>query len=165
MVVPVYNAEVAPQALRGKLVSLYQLAITAGIMISFLADLGAAKFAAGWRVALGIQCGFGVFLVFGMIFLPETPRCVCVLYNYMCVHVCVCVCVRVCVYACVCVCVCVCACVRACARVRVCVCACVCVCLHACVVCVRTCGPACVLCVYELVYVCTCVCLCLLCVL
>ena len=34
MVVPVFNAEVSPKEIRGKLVSLYQLAITAGIMVS-----------------------------------------------------------------------------------------------------------------------------------
>ena len=34
-VVPVYNAEVAPKNLRGRLVSLNQLAITAGIMASY----------------------------------------------------------------------------------------------------------------------------------
>lgn len=33
MVVPVYNAELAPKTIRGRLVSLYQLAITAGIMV------------------------------------------------------------------------------------------------------------------------------------
>lgn len=76
MVVPIYNAELAPRNLRGRLVSLNQLAITAGIMASFLADLGAAMFSVGWRVALGIQCGFGLLLVVGMTFLPETPRCV-----------------------------------------------------------------------------------------
>ena len=34
MVVPVYNAELAPKNLRGRLVSLNQLFITAGIMVS-----------------------------------------------------------------------------------------------------------------------------------
>ena len=33
MIVPVYNAELAPKALRGRLVSLNQLFITAGIMV------------------------------------------------------------------------------------------------------------------------------------
>ena len=74
MVVPIYNAELAPSSHRGRLVSLNQLAITAGIMVSFLADLLAAKFEAGWRVALGAQCVFGTFLIVGMLFLPETPR-------------------------------------------------------------------------------------------
>ena len=38
MVVPVYNAEVAPKHLRGRLVSLTQLLITAGIMVCALAS-------------------------------------------------------------------------------------------------------------------------------
>lgn len=37
VVVPLYNAEIAPKRLRGRLVSLNQLAITAGIMVS---DIG-----------------------------------------------------------------------------------------------------------------------------
>ena len=35
MIVPMYNAEVAPPEVRGALVGLQQLAITTGIMISF----------------------------------------------------------------------------------------------------------------------------------
>lgn len=77
MVVPIYNAELAPRSHRGRLVSLNQLAITAGIMISCVADLVAAMFTVGWRVALGMQCVFGIVLVVGMLFLPETPRWVC----------------------------------------------------------------------------------------
>lgn len=38
MIVPMYNAEVAPPEVRGSLVALQQLAITAGIMISFWID-------------------------------------------------------------------------------------------------------------------------------
>ena len=74
MVVPIYNAELAPSTHRGRLVSLNQLAITAGIMVSFLADLLAAMYYSGWRAALGAQCLFGLILIFGMFFLPETPR-------------------------------------------------------------------------------------------
>lgn len=44
MVVPIYNAELSPSGLRGRLVSLNQLAITAGIMVSFVADLLAARY-------------------------------------------------------------------------------------------------------------------------
>lgn len=36
MVVPVYNAEMAPKSLRGRLVALNQLFITAGIMVSIV---------------------------------------------------------------------------------------------------------------------------------
>ena len=38
MVVPVYNAEIAPKTLRGRLVSSNQLFITAGIMVSVTTD-------------------------------------------------------------------------------------------------------------------------------
>ncbi len=38
MIVPMYNAEVAPPEVRGSLVALQQLAICAGIMISFWID-------------------------------------------------------------------------------------------------------------------------------
>jgi MFS family permease len=38
MIVPMYNAEVAPPEVRGSLVSLQQLAIVFGIMISFWID-------------------------------------------------------------------------------------------------------------------------------
>ena len=101
-----YNAELAPKSLRGRLVSLNQLAITAGIMVpheplipfsqtmkmpatftilymlsvlfllqaSFIIGLICSYFLAGWRVALGVQCLFGVILIVGMLFLPETPR-------------------------------------------------------------------------------------------
>lgn len=75
MVVPVYNAELAPKNLRGRLVSLNQLFITAGIMVSFLVSLATKdNDLFGWRIALGIQCVLAVILVIGMIFLPETPR-------------------------------------------------------------------------------------------
>jgi MFS family permease len=38
MIVPMYNAEVAPPEVRGSLVALQQLAIAFGIMISFWID-------------------------------------------------------------------------------------------------------------------------------
>lgn len=38
MIVPMYNAEVAPPEVRGSLVALQQLAIVFGIMISFWID-------------------------------------------------------------------------------------------------------------------------------
>ncbi len=74
MVVPVYNAEVAPKSLRGRLVSLNQLAITAGIMVSFITAVWTKLFLVGWRVALSLQCVLGLILIIGMLFLPETPR-------------------------------------------------------------------------------------------
>lgn len=40
MIVPLYNAEIAPPEVRGSLVALQQLAITFGIMVSFWIDYG-----------------------------------------------------------------------------------------------------------------------------
>jgi MFS family permease len=40
MIVPMYNAEIAPPEVRGALVGLQQLSITLGIMVSFWIDYG-----------------------------------------------------------------------------------------------------------------------------
>ncbi len=93
MVVPIYNAELAPKTLRGRLVSLNQLAITAGIMVgvahvllcpdvahvlllqvSFLVNLAVQEVLVGWRISLGLQVLLALILIVGMLFLPETPR-------------------------------------------------------------------------------------------
>jgi hypothetical protein len=44
MIVPMYNAEIAPPEVRGALVGLQQLSITLGIMISFWIDYGTVSF-------------------------------------------------------------------------------------------------------------------------
>lgn len=89
MVIPIYIAELAPKRHRGRMVTLYQLATTGGTMIGFLTNLVAAMFTIGWRVALGMQCIFGIFLIVGMLFLPETPRWVCPYINtnlHLCIY-------------------------------------------------------------------------------
>lgn len=50
MIVPLYNAEVAPAEIRGALVALQQLAITFGIMISYWITYGEATLALGTNV-------------------------------------------------------------------------------------------------------------------
>ncbi|XP_019857807.1 PREDICTED: uncharacterized protein LOC100636469 [Amphimedon queenslandica] len=74
MIVPVYNAELAPKTLRGRLVSLNQLFITAGIMVSFCVSVAVHTVDFSWRIALGLQCVLAVALIIRMVFLPETPR-------------------------------------------------------------------------------------------
>ena len=44
------------------------------LQASFIIGLVCSYFLAGWRVALGVQCLFGIILIVGMLFLPETPR-------------------------------------------------------------------------------------------
>jgi sugar porter (SP) family MFS transporter len=74
--VPLYIAEISPTHMRGRLVSLFQLLITIGILVSYLSDLAFANNnnLESWRPMfyMGIVPGF--ILLVGMFFLPETPR-------------------------------------------------------------------------------------------
>ncbi len=71
--VPVYISEVAPPEARGWQVSLFQLAITIGILCAYLVDYAFAKTEA-WRWMLGLAAIPGAILGLGMLFLPESPR-------------------------------------------------------------------------------------------
>jgi MFS transporter, SP family, galactose:H+ symporter len=70
---PMYIAELSPARNRGKLVSLFQLAITMGILVSYIVDRSLAPDHA-WRWMLGLACIPGTLLVLGMIAMPESPR-------------------------------------------------------------------------------------------
>jgi SP family galactose:H+ symporter-like MFS transporter len=72
-VVPLYIAEIAPANARGWLVSLYQLAVTVGILAAYIADYGFAA-SGNWRWMLGLAVVPGAMLGAGMLYLPETPR-------------------------------------------------------------------------------------------
>ena len=74
MLTPLYLSEVAPKQKRGAIVSLNQLCITAGILISYLVDFGFANVVGTWRWMLGVGAVPGVLLGIGMLFLPESPR-------------------------------------------------------------------------------------------
>ena len=52
-IVPLYLSEIAPQKIRGMLVSLFQLAITAGILFSYLINRVFANIDYNWRWMLG----------------------------------------------------------------------------------------------------------------
>jgi sugar porter (SP) family MFS transporter len=73
---PLYIAECAPLESRGAMVSTYQLAITVGILSSYLAGIAVEDTAATgvWRImfVLGVVPG-GLFLA-GLALLPESPR-------------------------------------------------------------------------------------------
>ena len=73
MLTPLYLAEIAPARQRGALVSANQLAVTIGILVSYLAGYALAADAA-WRWMLGLGAVPGVVLAIGMLLLPETPR-------------------------------------------------------------------------------------------
>jgi sugar porter (SP) family MFS transporter len=74
MLTPLYLAEIAPARDRGAIVSLNQLCITIGILVSYLVGFALASFVGGWRWMLGIGAIPGIVLAIGMLILPESPR-------------------------------------------------------------------------------------------
>ncbi|CAO1617865.1 unnamed protein product [Jaminaea pallidilutea] len=82
MIVPLYNAELAPPETRGALVAVQQLAITFGIMISYwitygtnyIGGTGPGQSDAAWLIPICIQLVPAFILGFGMYFMPQSPR-------------------------------------------------------------------------------------------
>lgn len=75
-IVPLYVGEAAPKKLRGSLLVLYQVQIATGLFIAYIVNLGTHHYAsdASWRVPIGIQLAWGIFLFGGALVLPESPR-------------------------------------------------------------------------------------------
>ena len=71
--VPVYISEVSPANARGWQVSLFQLAITIGILLAYVVDYAFAK-SEGWRWMFGLAVVPAVIFAMGMLYLPESPR-------------------------------------------------------------------------------------------
>lgn len=71
---PLYISEIAPAQHRGLLVSLNQVAISMGILISYITDYALANHIEGWRFMLGIGILPAIFLFVGIIVLPYSPR-------------------------------------------------------------------------------------------
>ena len=70
---PLYAAEMAPARLRGRFVSLYQLAITIGIFVAYLVDF-VLSHGSGWRAMLGVSAVPAVLLVLAVWPLSDSPR-------------------------------------------------------------------------------------------
>jgi len=78
---PLYIAEIAPEKLRGRLVSLYQLAIVVGILVVFFVNLliqrlgdEAWNTSDGWRWMMGSLTLPSALFGFLLLFIPESPR-------------------------------------------------------------------------------------------
>jgi MFS transporter, SP family, galactose:H+ symporter len=69
---PLYLSEIAPEQIRGRLVAFNQLALTFGIVISYLVDY-AFSGSADWRVMFGLAAIPAVVLGLGMIRMPDSP--------------------------------------------------------------------------------------------
>ena len=75
-IIPIYNAELSAPDIRGIMNTLFQLAITVGILFAFAFNLltrytGGEE---GWRWSLGMQSVLSAVLVLGIGLLPESPR-------------------------------------------------------------------------------------------
>ena len=70
---PLYAAELAPTAVRGRFVSCYQLAITIGIFLAYLVD-GWLSPSGAWRVMLGASAVPGLLLFGVALAVPRSPR-------------------------------------------------------------------------------------------
>jgi len=72
-VAPLYISEIAPVDIRGKLVSINQVALTSGIVFSYLIDYAfAGSEAWRWMFAMAVipAAAFGI----GLVFIPDSPR-------------------------------------------------------------------------------------------
>lgn len=74
IVSPLYISETAPAAWRGRLVSLYQLAIVFGILLAYLCNYAFASRADGWRLMFASQALPALLFGLCLIAVPETPR-------------------------------------------------------------------------------------------
>ena len=72
MVVPMYIGEAAPPRFRGALVSFNQLALSTGILVSYLVNYGLSG-SGNWRLMFGLACLPAAALFLGMLFQPESP--------------------------------------------------------------------------------------------
>ncbi|PCH36914.1 sugar transporter [Wolfiporia cocos MD-104 SS10] len=75
-IVPLYNGETAPKAFRGALIVVYQVQIAMGLFIADIIELGTHNISgsASWRIPVGLQMLWGLILLSGIFFLPESPR-------------------------------------------------------------------------------------------
>jgi len=71
MVAPLYISEISPAGRRGMLVSVYQLAITLGILSAYLVNYA---FDDRWRTMFMLGAVPGLALFIGMLLLTDTPR-------------------------------------------------------------------------------------------
>ncbi len=70
---PLYAAELAPAAQRGRFVSSYQLAITVGIFVAYFVNQALAG-PDGWRTMLGVAAVPGALLALAVLIAVESPR-------------------------------------------------------------------------------------------
>jgi sugar porter (SP) family MFS transporter len=75
LVCPMYIAEMSPAPLRGRMVSCYQLAITTGILLAYLANYALLNTGEdNWRWMFSSQSAPALLFFFGLFLVAESPR-------------------------------------------------------------------------------------------
>ncbi|HOY22045.1 MAG TPA: sugar porter family MFS transporter [Cellvibrio sp.] len=75
MVSPMYIAEISPSPIRGRLVTLYQLAIVCGILLAFVASFLLSSLGnSSWRWMFASQAIPALAFFCALFFVPESPR-------------------------------------------------------------------------------------------
>ncbi len=71
---PMYIAEIAPAKIRGRMVSINQLTIVLGILLTYYVNYLLADHPVGWRFMFGVGLISSLLFMIGMFFVPESPR-------------------------------------------------------------------------------------------
>lgn len=73
--VTLYNSEMAPAQIRGRLNQIFQIVLTLGVFVAQAINIGTAHiYPNGWRISLALAGMPAIVLTFGGIFLPDTPN-------------------------------------------------------------------------------------------
>jgi SP family xylose:H+ symportor-like MFS transporter len=75
IVVPAYISEIAPPAIRGRLVALYQFQLVFGILVAFVSNFVLSTWLGlGWRWMLGVEALPAIIYLLMVLRVPESPR-------------------------------------------------------------------------------------------
>jgi len=71
---PLYIAEISPTKIRGKMVSINQLAIVIGILLAYFSNYFLSHLELNWRLMFISGCLPAALFIVGALFLPESPK-------------------------------------------------------------------------------------------
>lgn len=71
---PLYAAEAAPKEFRGALAGFAQMAIVTGLLAANAVNIGVESHPSGWRITNAVITVPPIIMMFGIWFLPESPR-------------------------------------------------------------------------------------------
>lgn len=74
VVVPSYLGEIAPSAVRGRVVELFEAMLCVGMLFASLADAAFDSMAGNWRWMVGVPAVGGLVMTCAVFILPESPR-------------------------------------------------------------------------------------------